>query len=208
MAQTRFDYLVRNDFFAGLAGNQEAFKRAMDTTERVLAENPNHPEALVWHGMGVLMVAGQEFQKGKGQEANALLQKGIAETDRAVELAPDSIGVRIPRGAGLTQATRGMREPMGSALLEKARTDFQHAYDVQQNRLEKMGTHPLGELLQNLGDIYSRQGKPAEAEKYYGRMQSMLKDTVYAKRAAQWMETRQPLPAAQTTCVGCHTGNQ
>ena len=46
----RFDYAVRNDFFAGFSGNQEAFQRAMKTTEGVLAQNPKHAEALVWHG--------------------------------------------------------------------------------------------------------------------------------------------------------------
>jgi hypothetical protein len=32
-AQERFDQLVRQDFFAGFAGNQEAFDRAMKVTE-------------------------------------------------------------------------------------------------------------------------------------------------------------------------------
>jgi hypothetical protein len=57
-----------------------------------------------------------------------------------------------------------------------------------------------------IGDTYSRMGKPEEAEKYYKKIQTALPGTEYAKRAAQWMETKQPLPVSQTGCVGCHTG--
>ena len=48
----RFDASVRDDFFSGLAGRPDAFERAMATCERMLAKNPRHPEALVWHGSG------------------------------------------------------------------------------------------------------------------------------------------------------------
>jgi hypothetical protein len=34
--------------------------------------------------------------------------------------------------------------------------------------------------------------------------QERLDTTEYARRAALWLQTRQPLPIAQTMCVGCH----
>ena len=145
LAQVRFDYIVRNDFFAGFAGNAEALKRGMDTTERVLAGNPNHPEALVWHGGGGLFQSGLEFQKGNFQKGAELMQKATAEMDRAVELAPDNIGVRIPRGASLMTATQQMPDsPERRLLIERALSDYQRAFDLQHNQLDRMGTHPLG----------------------------------------------------------------
>jgi hypothetical protein len=48
--------------------------------------------------------------------------------------------------------------------------------------------------------------KPAEAQKFYELIQSKPPNSEYAKRASLWMETRQPLPTAQTACIGCHTG--
>ena len=48
----RFDHKVREDFFAGIGGNKEALDRAMKITDEVLAKDPNHAEALVWHGSG------------------------------------------------------------------------------------------------------------------------------------------------------------
>lgn len=50
----RFDALVRADFFAGLAGDQVRFQKAMDLCERTLAKDPRHAEAMVWHGSGLL----------------------------------------------------------------------------------------------------------------------------------------------------------
>lgn len=211
LAQARFDYQVRDDFFAGFAGDMQAFQRGMSTAEKVLAENPNHAEAMVWHGLGTFFLGGRELQKGNQQNGMEQLQKGAAEMNRAVALAPDNIGVRIPRGAGLMTAAREMPDsPLRQGFLENARADFQRVFDLEEQRgcLDRMGAHPLGELLQGLADVYSRQGKTAEAEKYYGMIQARLKGTEYDRRAALWMQTKQPLPAAQAGCVGCHTGNK
>jgi tetratricopeptide (TPR) repeat protein len=205
--QQRFDpFQVQLDIFAGFGGNEERFQRAMTATESELATNPNNAAALVWHGMGVAMLSEREFQKGNMQGAMEQLQKGIAEMARAAELAPDNIGVRIPRGSALKEISRIMPPAMSEPLLEAARTDFQRAFDLQQTRLDEVPTpHPLGELLQGLGDIYSRQGKPDEAAKYYAMIGQRLPDTEYAQRAAEWAQTRQPLPEAKVQCIGCHT---
>ena len=193
------------DFFAGMAGDAAAFQRGMDATEKILAENPNHAEALVWHGMGTAQIAGQEFGKGNMPRAMELLQKGLAEMERAVTVEPNNIAVRIPRGAALREMTREMPANLSQPLLEAARTDFQHTFDMQKEVLHTLGKpHPLGELLQGLGDIYSRQGKTEEAAKYYSMISERLPNTEYAKRAAEWLKTRKPLPAAQSGCVGCH----
>lgn len=207
MAQASFDYFgVQRDMFAGLAGNLDALNRAMAACERTLTENPKHAQALVWHGIGTMVQAWRD-----PQQAPALTQKAIAEMDEAASLDPGDLGVRIPRGAVLMAMARQMPEsPAGQGLLDRGRGDFQFAFDMQSKagQLETIGTHPLGELLQGLGNAYSRQGKPDEAQKYYEMIRARLPDTEYAKRAAQWMDTRQPLPAEQTACVGCHTVRQ
>jgi hypothetical protein len=48
-AQERFDpFQVQLDFFAGmLSGDEERFQRAMNATERALADNPDNGAALV-----------------------------------------------------------------------------------------------------------------------------------------------------------------
>jgi len=206
-ADVRFDHIVRNDFFSGFTGNAEALARGMKVCEQVLAENPNHAEALVWHGAGLFFQSGQMFRQGKREEGMQISARGLAEMDKAVALAPDHIGVRIPRGAALLAAARFMPEnEFRKMLLDRTLDDHQHVYDMQlkEQTLDKIGSHPLGELLQALGDIYSRSGNAAKAEEYYGQIQTMLPKTVYANRAAKWMETKQPLPVAEAQCVGCH----
>jgi hypothetical protein len=206
-AEVRFDHMVRNDFFSGFTGNTEALARGMKVCEQVIAGNPNHAEALVWHGAGLFFQSGQLFQQGKRDEGIQVSSRAMAEMDKAVALAPDSIGVRIPRGAALLAAARFMPDsPFRASLFQRALDDHQHVYDLHTKlqSLEKLGQHPLGELLQALGDSYSRTGDAVKAELYYSQMETMLPGSVYAKRAAKWKETKQPLPAAEAQCVGCH----
>jgi tetratricopeptide (TPR) repeat protein len=108
----------------------------------------------------------------------------------------------------LAPLSRQMPPPFSERMLEKARSDYQRLFDMQQGALATLGSHPLGELLQGLGDIYSRQNRPQQAERYYGMILTMLEDTEYARRAARWMKTKQPLPAEETGCVGCHMGGR
>ena len=207
-AESSFDYSkVQQDVFAGLlGGNVEALQRAIDACETALAANPKNSDALVWHGIAMIAQTRQHPEQGA-----ALIAQGFAEMDRAAAMDPDDLGVRIPRGAVSMSMARTLPESqMRLELLERGRVDFQHAFDMQSaaGRLDKIGTHPLGELLQGLGDVYSRLGKPEEARKYYQMLQAKLPDTEYAKRSAQWMTTSQPLPPAQAACIGCHAATK
>src|SRR5262245_7268118 len=83
-AAGRFDMEVRADFFAGFAGDATRFARAMARCEEALTANPDHAEALVWHGSGVLNEAAQAFANQDFAKGNELWQKGLAEMNRAV----------------------------------------------------------------------------------------------------------------------------
>jgi hypothetical protein len=47
-----------------------------------------------------------------------------------------------------------------------------------------------------------------DAERYYTMIRQKLPGTEYDRRAAEWLQTKQPLPAERTACVGCHTGTR
>ena len=202
----RLDHIIRNDFFAGLRGDTEAMARGMKSAESVLAQNPNHAEALVWHGSGMFFRAGQAFQSGDPGKGMALFGKSIAEMDRAVELEPGNLAVRIPRGSTMMAAARimGAANPVVLSLHQKALSDYLAAYELQKDNLEKMGPHPRGELLFGIADTYSRQGNTAKADEFFALLAETSKDTPYAERAAAWKASRQPLPPAQANCIGCH----
>jgi len=201
----RFDHKVRNDFFAGFTGNQEALARGMKVAEETLAVNPSHAEALVWHGAGLYYQAGMLFMKGDNERAMPLVMKGIAEMDKAVALAPDNLGVRIPRGAALMASTRFQQGPHVAAPLDRAVSDYQRAYDIQEAELDKLGTHPKGELLLGLADGLARTGKTDRAKALYERTAKEMPGTPYEKSAKEWLETGK-LSAEKAGCLGCHAG--
>jgi tetratricopeptide (TPR) repeat protein len=203
LAAERFDMRVRNDFFLGVSGDAEALDRAMKVTEETLAENPQHPEAMVWHGVGLLYRSGGLFQKGEFQVAQPMFQRAMQELDRAVEIAPDHLGVRIPRGASLMAAARNIPEPSRSRpLLERAAVDFQTAYDMQAPHLEQLGDHPKSELLMGLADTYYRLGDADKARVYFEKLLAMGKATPHEAEAREWLATGKL--SAPVRCAGCH----
>jgi tetratricopeptide (TPR) repeat protein len=203
-APQRFDLTVRGDFFAGFAGDEARFKKGMDTCERTLAENPKHAEALVWHGSGLAFQAGMAFQKGDMKTGGELWQRGIEEMNTAVTLAPDSVGVRIPRGAVLLQATMNMAQAMAKPLLESAIADYEHVLELQSSYFSTLGDHPKGELLFGLAEGYSRLGQPDKARMYFERLVKDAPTSGQTPKAKQWL-TDGTLPKSQGLgCVGCH----
>ena len=80
-ASQRFDYLVRADFFAGVAGDEARLNKAIELCEHTLEQNPAHAEALVWHGASLLVRASQ---------AGIVVTAGnaAAEIDRVLTAGP------------------------------------------------------------------------------------------------------------------------
>jgi tetratricopeptide (TPR) repeat protein len=200
--QERFDLKVRNYFFAGFAGDAESLQKAMSMCEEALASDPKNAQALVWHGSGMYFQAGQAFQKGDQEKGMSLYQRGIQEMDQAVAIAPDTIGVRIPRGAVLLTGSRFMSPEMAKPLIEKGVSDFEKAYEIQSPALDQLGRHPKGELLLGLADGYGRLGNEEKAREFYTLILKEMPGTAYSKKADNWMDTK----TSQTACLGCHTG--
>ncbi|MDX2267977.1 MAG: hypothetical protein NW208_07715 [Bryobacter sp.] len=202
----RFDHLVRNDFFAGFQGDQAALNRGLEKTAAILAQNPQHAEAMVWHGTGLFYQSGQAFRTGDQAKGMELYGKGIGMMKQAVALDPRNPGVRIPRGSVLLSAARSMPPQMAEALRADGLSDFLTIYDQQKGNLAELGEHPRGELLLGIADSYSRMGETQKAEEFFLMIQKLLPEkSPYAKSAALWLEKKEPLPARQAGCFGCHT---
>jgi hypothetical protein len=204
----RFDYQVRNDIFAGLAGNTEAMARGAATLNAVLREDPNHAEAMVWLGSVKAYESGQLFRKGDQQSGMALWNEGLALMSRAVVLAPDHVGVRIPRGATLAAATATPDMPPDFArpLVELALSDYTKAYELQRNRFDRLSVHARGELLMGIADLSERSGR--EWREWARRaVDELPKESPYARRAAAWLDKGELRPGARI-CLGCHSNGQ
>ena len=203
-AEQRFDYVVRADFFAGVAGDETRLKKAMDTCERTLAENPKHPEALVWHGAGLLVQSGQAFQKGDMATGGQLWQRGLAEMNEAAALAPDTPGVLIPRAATLFEATRNMPPAAARPLLESAVANYERVLAIQAPYFETLGDHPKGELLFGLAEGSARLGRLDQARAYFQRLITDAPGSGQTPKAKQWIESGTIPKSNGTSCVGCH----
>jgi len=205
LSQDRFDMKVRNYFFAGLAGDGASLQKGMKICEDILASDPNQPEALVWHGTGLITRSREAFQKGDQQNGAILWQRGLDEMDQAENMAPNDLGVRIVRGAVLLIASQYLPSEAAHPLIEKGLSDYEKAYSVQGPDLSRLGTHKSGELMIGMADAYARLGQQDKAQQWFERIQKDLPGTPYAASAATWLETNRLKPQ-QAGCLGCHTG--
>jgi tetratricopeptide (TPR) repeat protein len=205
-SQDRFDMKVRNYFFAGLAGDTASLQKGMTICEQILASDPKQPEALVWHGTGLVSESRAAFQKGDQQNGAALWQRGLDEMDQAAAMAPNDLGVRIVRGAVLLIASQYLPTEAAHPLIEKGLTDYEKAYSVQGPDLSRLGTHKSGELMIGIADAYARLGQPDQAQQWFERIQKELPGTPYASSAGVWLETKTLAPR-QAGCLSCHTGS-
>jgi len=203
-AQPRFDFLVRNDFFAGFSGDAAALERGMKACEQVLAQNPKHAEALVWHGGGLFFTSGQLFRKGDPNHGMELYQRGLKEMDQAVALEPDNVGVLIPRGATLLTGSRFM--PPGdpaSQLLTQGLADYAKVYELQRSYFDTLSGHARGELLFGLGEGFVRAGNEAKARQYFEKLVAAGSSAGHYDEAKAWLETGK-LDSKRAACTGCH----
>ena len=200
----RFDMTVRTDFFAGFAGDEARLRKGMESCERVLATNPRHAEALVWHGSGLLFQGGLAMGAGDRQRGGELFGRGLAEMNRAVALEPDNVGVLIPQAAVLLVATRNMPADAARPLLEQALGNYEKVLAIQTPYFSTLGDHPKGELLFGLAEGYSRLGKPELARRYFERLIKDAPQSGQAPRARTWLDTGSLPKTDGIGCVGCH----
>lgn len=201
----RFDFKVREDMFAGFDGDKEAFDRAMAVIASTLAAAPDHAEALGWRGAARLFRSGVAFQHQTIGDGRRLAGEGLADLQRAVTLAPGSIGVRAVRAPALMLHANGIR-PLNPAeadrLVRVAVADFEFILTSRTPGWSSLAEHDRGEVLGALAEGWLQLGDAVQANRYFDRLDSELAGTVYAKNAAL---RRADLSAkVPLTCLGCH----
>jgi hypothetical protein len=207
-AQERFDMKVREDFFAGYAGDTARLERGMDKCEQELKRDPKNPPALVWHGGGLLFRAGDLFRAGEIDKGIQTNQRGMTEMNDGVRFAPDSLETRIPRGAILISSARFVNDPERAKLyLKTGIEDYEKVLELEQPDWAQRSAHGRGELLGGLADAYRRMGQQDKALQLLNRMASELPGTVYEKQARRWMANLNNVSKQERFCLGCHTSN-
>lgn len=202
----RFDYLVREDLFAGFRGDQARFDKGMKTCEDALKENPKNAPAMAWHAAGLLYASGQSFRTGDPQKGMELWDRALKESDAAADLDPTNPGVIIPRAASMMAAARFAPENLARPLRQRVVVDYERTLESQKPYLENLGVHPRGELLSGLAENYHWMGNSEKSREMLQRIEKELYGTVYQKNATAWLKNPPTDPKASTlTCQGCHT---
>ena len=199
----RFDERVREFFFAGFAGNEDALERGMAMCAETLEADPDHPPALVWQAAGWQFQSGTAYQRGDWGTGQALFDKSLAQFDRAVSLAPDDVQVLIPRATALQASARYIAyAPTRTSLLNTVAGDYRKILDLQAPYFGALSVHSRGELLGGFADALWRLERRDEAGAHLRRMIAELPDSPYALMARQQLDN--PDTNAQLTCLGCH----
>jgi hypothetical protein len=201
----RFDVKVREDFYAGFSGDQARLDRAMKTCEDAMAADPKNTVALVWHGGGLLYLAGQASRAGDAEKGTELNDRGLHEMQSAVDQTPDNIAVLVTRGASLQVQARHLRnQTEAERLMRLALSDYEHTRKLQAAYFDTKSVHARGEMLLGLADGYSRVGEMDRAASLFEKIRKDLPGSPYASSADLWLQTKSPLPLAKTGCFGCH----
>jgi hypothetical protein len=202
----RFDAIVRGDFFAGMMGNRARLERGMKYCEDILAKNPKHPDALVWHGGGLLTMAADAYRKGDAALGDELWDRGLKEMNEAVALAPDDIAILIGRAAtviGLAQSGWDPADKDARALVESVLLDYEKVYRKQKPYFHRLDEHSRGELLFGLASGWSILGEHEKARLYLDLIIREVEGTQYEKEAKKWLDAN-PRAVIQHDCRGCH----
>src|SRR5258705_12551242 len=87
----RFDEIVRADFFAGFRGDAARLEKGMKRCEEELATNPTNADALVWHGAGLMFMAGQAGERHGFATATQRAPRGRRGMEGGGQSAPHSL---------------------------------------------------------------------------------------------------------------------
>lgn len=203
--EPRFDNRVRDLFFSGFAGVAEDLAEAMALCDTTLAADPNHPEALVWHGAGLFYMGGMAFRQGEPAGGRALQARGLDEMARAARLKPDSPSTLVPRAATLMGAAQQVANPtITEPWLRTAVADYEVVLARHAAQPTALPIHAAGELLGGLAEGWERLGDAAKSRVYLERIVAELPGSNYAARAAAWLSAGQR--TERLTCLGCHKG--
>jgi tetratricopeptide (TPR) repeat protein len=171
-----------------------AVQKGPQALERALRLNPDHAEALATHG-------GMQAMMASLQQSSLSASKGVAEMNRAVELAPNSVRVRL------------LRAFSGLSLPNALRNHAAEAEDLDFLIKVAEGNRPGDYLHIMRGDLYFETGKLDLARKDYevasksaspAAAEGKERLTALTQGGVAVADIKKLRSAAGSNCVMCH----
>jgi tetratricopeptide (TPR) repeat protein len=156
----------------GVAGNDDAVDKGFTCFDKVLQIDPSNAVALVYRGSLWTLRARDAwwpFTKMKD------VDKGVDEMDKAVDLAPDNISVRLVRGINSVQLPSMFRR------LPIALKDFE--YMMNDARFTGFNPHLQSTIFCWAGIAYNNDGQPAKAKELLQKAVSADPNSETARKA-------------------------
>jgi tetratricopeptide (TPR) repeat protein len=169
-------------------------QKGMQALERAIQLDPDQAEALATHGGVQALMA--SFQQAPQQAA-----KGVAEMNRAVELAPKSVRVRLARAFN------------GLSLPDALRNHAAEAEDLDFLIKVAEGSRPGDYLHIMRGDLYFELGNPDLARNQYemadksaspATTEAQARLTALAQGGVPATDIKKLRTAAGANCAMCH----
>jgi tetratricopeptide (TPR) repeat protein len=209
-SEKKFADLMRDDFFAGMNGDQAAFDRALKLCDDTLSKNPNNAAAMAWHGDCLVAMSAKAFQNNDFAKGQDLWNRGFKEIDDAVALEPDNTHVLLPRGSACLSLGKSVRDSkLAKTLTQTGVTDYEKVLQIQKQDFDQLSVHARGELLFELADGWFRLGDDQKSRKYLQRIANELDGSEYATRARDWLGTTDSTALQKKSkalsCIGCHS---
>ncbi len=130
--------------------------KAVEFLSKAHEINKNDKETMCYLGSATTMMAKTTWNPFK---KTSYVDKGIALMDKAVELDPDNVSVRM------TRAMNSIRLPSMFNRRDIAVEDFEHLVDIIEKKPESYASIKK-EVYHNLAELHSKAGDQAKAEKF------------------------------------------
>lgn len=184
----RFDEAAEQEFIKAVQGDAAALERAMQTSAKILANNPKDALALVWQGGAKLVLARQAFYQGNFMIGSGIFMEGLGEMEKAAGLAPNDVRVLLVRGTTWYQASKQFPDPdEAKRLLQTAVTDFEKIIALVGNDFKNLPAERRDTILLDLAEGYERQGDKTKARNFYLRISNETTGKT-RETAVKWLE--------------------
>ncbi len=163
----------------GARGDKDAVKHSKALLEKLVELEPGNATARAWYG-SVLTLCGRDAWLPI--EKMRLVQKGLIEMDRAVELAPDDVAIRLLR------ARNGLSLPGVFHRLNTSIGDLEHVLSLQKAHPGTVGPGTLRGVLLELGRAYGKAGDKKKARHCLEELTTRFPRSAEAAQAAKILE--------------------